>query len=221
MNHIEHTFEMDLSVANAISIVGKLLGFILLVVAYVYINKLEKTGCECSVHPYRESIHRYLTFAIVYFVITVFFPPSVAIGIFGPVGGIAYVIIDIIFTIVSLVFFILMMRYIKFLSVEKCKCSEGNTREILYIYSVVEVVILSLLVVLPILTTIIKGAFALAISTVEDVKSKTGTVTDAVFNPLKAVRQVPRTARRDFSDIISGPGAAVKGVSKVLRGNRR
>jgi len=211
---------MNLNIANAISVVGKLLGFILLLVAYIYINKLETTGCECSVHPYRNSIHKYLTFAIVYFIVTVFFPPSLAVEIFGSVGGIAYVVVDIIFTLVSLVFFILMMRYIKYLSVEKCKCSEGNTREILYIYSVIEVVILSLLVVLPILTTIIKGALALAVSTVEDVKSKSATVTDVVFNPLKAVRQVPKAARRDFSEIIDIPKQTVSGVKKVLTRRR-
>jgi hypothetical protein len=211
---------MNLTIANAISVVGKLLGLILLIVAYIYITKLESTGCDCSVHPYRGSIHTYLTFAIAYFVITVFFPPSLAVSVFGPIGGMAYVIVDVIFTLVSLVFFILMMRYIKYLSVEKCKCSEGNTREVLYIYSVVEVVILSLLVVLPILTTIIKGAFALAISTVEDIKSTTGTVTDSVFNPLKALKQLPRAARRDLGEIASLPRTAAKGVSKVLSRRR-
>ena len=41
---------MDLGIANAISIVGKIIGFILLVIAYLYIDKLEKTGCDCAEH---------------------------------------------------------------------------------------------------------------------------------------------------------------------------
>jgi hypothetical protein len=208
---------MDFGLANVISIIGKIIGFILLVIAYLYIDKLEKTGCECANHPYRKSIKRYLVFAIIYFVITVSIPPSVAIDLFGQSAGIAYVLVDLVFTIISLVFFVLMMRYIKYLSIEKCKCSEGNTREILYIYSVLEVVLLSLLVILPLVTSVIKGAFALAITTVENVQGKSGTVTDAVFNPVGALRKAPRAAIRDTKSLLSLPKTAVKGVSKILK----
>jgi hypothetical protein len=207
---------MDLSLANGIAIVGKIIGFILLVLAYMYLNKLEQTGCDCAEHPYRNRIKGYLKFAIGYFLITVFFPPSVAVKYFGSVVGMIYVLVDILFTLVSLVFFILMMRYIKYLSVEKCKCSEGNTREILYVYSVVEVILLALLVILPIVTSIIKGAFALAVTTVQDIKSNTGTVTESVFNPLKAIKEVPRAVKRDVRDIASLPKTGMKGVKKVL-----
>jgi hypothetical protein len=208
---------MNLGLASAVSVIGKLIGFILLIVAYLYIDKLEKTGCACSVHPYRESIHTYLIISLSYFFITVFFPPSVAVSILGPIGSLAYLVIEFVFTIVSLVFFILMMKYIKYLSVEKCKCSEGNTREILYIYSVVEVVLLTLFVVLPILVSVIKGAFALAVTTINDVQDKTKTVSEAVFNPLKSVKEIPRALRTDVREIMTLPKTAVKGVKKVLR----
>ena len=208
---------MNFGIANAVSVVGKIIGFILLVVAYMYMDKLEKIGCACADHPYRKPIKKFLVFAIVYFLITTFLPPAVAVDIFGPVVGIAYVIIDMIFTLVSLVFFVLMMRYTKYLSVEKCKCSEGNTREILYVYSVLEVVMLSLLVIVPILASIVKGAFALAVTTVKDVQHKTGTVTDSVFNPLKAIKSTPRALRNDAREILSLPKTAMKGVKKVFR----
>ena len=208
---------MSLGIATAVSIIGKIVGFILLVIAYLYMDKLEKTGCDCAEHPYRKPIKQYLTFAIAYFLITVFLPPTVTVSLLGPVAGIVYVIIDLVFTLVSLVFFVLMMRYINYLSVEKCKCSEGNTRDVLYIYSILEVVLLSLLVILPILTSIIKGAFALAVTTVKDVQSRTGTVTDSVFNPLHAVNKAPRAALRDVREVLSLPKTAFKGVKKVLR----
>lgn len=208
---------MDLGLANAVSVIGKTIGFILLVVAYMYVDKLEKMGCDCAAHPYQKPIKNFLIFAIVYFLVTLFLPPSAAVALFGPIAGFAYVIVDIVFTVVALVFFIMMMRYIKYLSVEKCKCSEGNTRQILYVYSILEVIILSLLVILPILTSIIKGTFALAVTTVKDVQSKTGTVTDSVFNPLKAVKSVPRALSRDVREVASLPRTAVKGVKKVLR----
>jgi len=212
---------MDLGLANAISIIGKMIGFILLVLAYMYLNKLEQIGCDCAEHPYRNRIKTFLKFAIGYFLITVFFPPSVAVKYFGSVVGIVYVLIDIVFTLISLVFFILMMRYIKYLSIEKCKCSEGNTREILYIYSVVEVILLSLLVILPIVTSIIKGAFALAVTTVQELKSSTGTVTGAVFNPLKAIKDIPSALTRDVKGVVSLPKTGYKGVKKVLSRSRK
>ena len=109
------------------------------------------------------------------------------------------------------------MRYINYLSVEKCKCSEGNTREILYIYSILEVILLSLLVIVPILTSIIKGAYGLAVSTVKSVQGKTGTVNDAVFNPLSGINKAPRAAMRDVREVMSLPKTAVKGVKKILR----
>lgn len=208
---------MDLGIANAISIIGKIIGFILLVIAYLYIDKLEKVGCDCAEHPYRKSIKNYLVFAIVYFLVTVFLPPALAVDLLGPVGGLAYVVADLVFTVVSLVFFVLMMRYINYLSVEKCKCSEGNTREILYIYSIIEVILLSLLVIVPILTSIIKGTYGLAVSTVKNVQSKSGTVTDAVFNPISALNKAPRAAMRDVREVMSLPKTAVKGVKKILR----
>ena len=212
---------MDFGLANAISVIGKTIGFVLLVLAYIYINKLEKTGCECAQHPYRNRIKSYLQFAIAYFLITLFLPLGLAVRYLGSTVGILYVLIDIIFTLVSIVFFVLMMRYIKYLSIEKCKCSEGNTREILYIYSIVEVIILSLLVILPILTSIIKGVFALAVTSVQEVKGKSGTVAESVFNPLKALKEVPRAATRDVKDIIKLPGTAVEGVKKVLSRSRK
>jgi hypothetical protein len=212
---------MNFLLANGISIVGKTIGFILLVLAYLYIKKLEEIGCDCAEHPYRNRIQTYLKVAIGYFLITIFLPPSLAVRYFGPLVGVIYVLIDIIFTLVSIVFFVLMMQYIKYLSVEKCKCSEGNTREILYIYSVVEVILLSLLVILPILTSIIKGVFALAVTTVQDIKGSTGTVTESVFNPLKALKEVPRAVSRDARDIASLPKTAFKGVKKVLSRSRK
>jgi hypothetical protein len=208
---------MDFGIANAVSVVGKIIGFILLVVAYMYLDKLEKIGCACAEHPYRKSIKKFLTFAIAYFLITTFLPPAVVVDLLGPVAGLAYVVIDIVFTVVALVFFVLLMRYTKYLSVEKCKCSEGNTREILYIYSIIEVIMLSLLVILPIVLSIGKGAFALAVTTVKDVQSKTGTVTDTVFNPLKAAKSVPRAFKNDAREILSLPKTAVQGVKKVFR----
>ena len=208
---------MDFGIANAVSVVGKIIGFILLVVAYMYIDKLEKIGCACADHPYRKPIKNFLKFAIVYFLLTTFLPPAVAAELLGPVAGLIYVVLDVVFTVVALVFFVLMMRYTKYLSVEKCKCSEGNTREILYIYSILEVIMLSLLVILPIVLSIGKGAFALAVTTVKDVQSKTGTVTDSVFNPLKAVKSVPRALKNDAREVLSLPKTAVKGVKKVFR----
>ena len=167
--------------------------------------------------PYRKSIKTYLVFAIVYFLVTVFLPPALAVDLLGPIGGLAYVVADLVFTVVSLVFFVLMMRYINYLSVEKCKCSEGNTREILYIYSILEVILLSLLVIVPILTSIIKGAYGLAVTTVKSVQGKTGTVNDAVFNPLSGINKAPRAAMRDVREVMSLPKTAVKGVKKILR----
>jgi hypothetical protein len=206
---------MDLSVSYILSIFGKTLGLILLFIAYMYIDKLEKIGCVCAEHPHRKPIKNFLIFAMLYFALTVFFPPAITVKYLGPVTGSIYVALDTIFVLVSLVFFILILKYVRYLTVEKCKCSEDVRREVVYIYAIVEVIILVLLVVLPIVLSIIKGAFALAVTSVKEIQHSVDDVSEAVFNPLKAIKKGPKAIVRNVRETLSLPKTAYKGIKRI------
>ena len=54
----------------------KILLAILLITTYLYIEKLEQTGCECSEHPNRQFIKTFSLFSAIFYLITVFVNPA-------------------------------------------------------------------------------------------------------------------------------------------------
>ena len=54
----------------------KILLAILLITTYLYIEKLEQTGCDCSEHPNRQFIKSFSIFGAIFYIITVFVNPA-------------------------------------------------------------------------------------------------------------------------------------------------
>jgi hypothetical protein len=117
-------------------------------VTYAYVDKLEKTGCECSVHPYRNFVKQFPLYAIAYIVIFMFLPFSLFESIFGSAGKMIQGLIAFLFGIVSIVFFVLAFIYTRWLMTEKCKCSEDVSRDVVYYWSLITIVLLVILFVI-------------------------------------------------------------------------
>jgi len=190
---------MDL--AHIIIVANSFLGIFLLLLAYTYIDKLEKIGCACSESKYRKFLKNFALFAIVYLLVTMLIPPSAAVEMFGVAGSIAYKVVNMVFFVLSFVFFVLAMLYVRNLINEKCQCSEDVRREVLYIYSIVEVVMLSLGVVFGVLLSLVSGAVALAIATVNNIEKSGYEITDTVRNPVKSLREVPSNFKKVTSSL--------------------
>lgn len=119
------------------------IGLILSTVILLYVNKLEKIGCECAENWRRKYIQVY---AII--MITVAF-----IDIFAALSGnaTAYKILNMMSPItftVGILFAIFGIQYVHYLQKEKCACSEEIGRDVLYIVSIVDAIFFSLVAVM-------------------------------------------------------------------------
>lgn len=184
---------MDL--AYIISIVGGSLGIFLLAITYLYIDKLEKTGCACADHPHRNFIKKYCIFAIVFLAVTMFIPPATLTKFFGPAAGMVMLALKWIYGIATLVFFILTMRYTRYLMREKCKCSEDLRREVIYFWSILEIVLMSLSIIIPLFLFVATGAFALALSGAKKGLNSSDLIMENAVNPIKGVKSIPKNVR--------------------------
>lgn len=200
---------MNLDLSYIASIILGSIGIILLVTTYLYIEKLERIGCPCSEHPYRNFIKGYCIFAIVYIFVTMFIPPKLIVQVLGPSGVMIYFVAKVLFTLTTLIFFILAFIYARFLMNEKCKCSEDIRREVMYIWAITEIVILGAAIVIPYMIYNAGIAIALISSTVKELGKNADAIEDITINPLKNLANVPRNLQ-----------SSAKAVGKLLRGKR-
>lgn len=185
------------SVQAIFSAVWNMIGVIVLLVIYSYIDKLEKINCECAVHPNQKFIKNYIVFAVVFLLITAFLPPGRVNSMFGPMYVVVYQVLTFIFAIATFVFYIIAMRYARYLMVEKCKCSEDMRREVMYVWSLLMVVLFVLLVVVGLGVGLAQGAAALALTTGKaGLKELSRTSMEVTSNPIKSLRRVPKSLEK-------------------------
>ena len=188
----------DISSVGAImNAIVNMIGVIVMLVIYTYIDKLEKIDCPCAEHPMRNFIKNYIIFAIIFLLVATFLPPSVINNTLGPLYAMIYGIVYLIFIIATFVFYIYVMRYAYFLMVNKCKCSEDFRREAMFVYSIIVVIAYGVLVFIPLLATIVLGGTALAMTSGKTaLKDISRTSMDVAVNPLKAIRELPKSLRK-------------------------
>lgn len=190
------------SVGAIVNAVVNMIGVIAMLVIYTYIDKLEKIECACAEHPMRKFIKNYVVFAIIFLLVATFLPPSVVNSMFGPAITMLYAIVHFVFIIATFVFYVYVMRYARYLMVNKCKCSEDFRREAMYVYSILMVIIYAVLVFLPLLASIVLGGTALAMTSgkqaLKDIRS---TSMDIAVNPLKVARKVPKALRASLKKL--------------------
>lgn len=176
-------------------IILQLVMIALFAVAYSYIDKMEKAGCDCAMHPYRNYIKYFPIFAMVYLVLTllnpVFMRRNAALAF-------ALKIAQILFTVGAFVFFILAIKYINYLVQEKCKCSEDVRREIVFYWSIVHVALIALGLLFVIVGAVVGAVF---MSKVPDFKHTVvpgarAAVVDGVRDPVKSIREIPKKFRK-------------------------
>ena len=181
---------MDL--ATVAFMIGNLIGIALLAITWLYIDKLEKIGCRCSQDRLRSFIKTYSMLAIAYLVITLFLPPTVVVGALGQVGGMAYTAVNILFSLATLAFFVAVIIYVQKLMKEKCLCSEDVRREVIYFWSIIEIVILIAMLLLTLFIPIIVNSIGLLTKTAKELSDVSGDIKGAVVNPVYAASKVPK-----------------------------
>jgi MFS family permease len=190
-----------------------IIGVVLMGLTYTYIDKLERIKCVCAEHPYKNFIKKYIIFAICFLLVTAFLPPSAVVGLVGPLYGLIYLVIKWIYVIATVVFFVYALRYVQYLTREKCKCSEDIRRDVLYWWSITQLVIFAILIVLPFILMVATGAFALAVKSGKGVVSNLDkTVMMTAVNPVKGAKK----ATGAFADDVSSASKSLKKTMKSL-----
>ncbi len=176
------------------------IGVVLMGLTYTYIDKLERINCACAEHPYKKFIKNYIIFAMCFLLVTAFLPPSLVVGFFGPVYGLVYLAIKWVYVIATIVFFIYALRYVQYLTREKCKCSEDVRRDVLYWWSIIQLVIFAILILLPFIIMIAVGGFALAVTSGKRAISNLDkTIMMSAVNPVKGIKKASGALRSDVS----------------------
>jgi hypothetical protein len=102
----------------------------LYIVFLVYLFKLEKIGCKCALNWRRNYLIVFMILALSSNFISMFVP-AIKFNIF----------LLSLATILSLMFYVFTFQYVRNLKDDKCACSENLTREIMYYYSLIMLVL--------------------------------------------------------------------------------
>lgn len=109
----------------------------------VYLFKLEKIGCKCALNWRRVYIIVFIFISLVWNLVNVF-KPSLSKN----------KLLALIILTLFLMFLAFTIQYVNNLKKKKCECSKEITRDIMYIYSWIMVVLICLVVVVPIIMSL-------------------------------------------------------------------
>ena len=194
----------------------KILLAILLITTYLYIEKLEQTGCECSEHPNRQFIKSFSLFGFVYYLLTVFINPANLD--FGDAFKAILGVIDLVFFIMLGLYFYYTVDYIRYLINEKCKCSEDMRRELIMGGSIIELI----LIVIVFIGSMVLPVTATCLSSVIDNADKTrNEIKKTVSNPYNSIIKTPSTVKSTINNLKSTSNKVLKKIStKVMKQNK-
>ena len=109
----------------------------LYIVFLVYLFKLEKIGCKCALNWRRNYMIVFMIFAL----------SSNLLSMVIPAIKLNFFLVFLSATL-SLMFLIVTIQYVQRLKADKCECSENLTREIMYYYSWIMLVLFILSITL-------------------------------------------------------------------------
>jgi hypothetical protein len=96
----------------------------LYIVFLIYLFKLEKIGCDCALNWRRNYMIVFMIFALSTNLVSIIVP-SLRLN----------VVFAVISATLSLMFLIVTIQYVQKLKSDKCECSKDATREIMFYYS--------------------------------------------------------------------------------------
>lgn len=128
------------SSSTKIQIITFLISFAFYVTFLVYLFKLEKIGCECALNWRRQYIIAFIFISLAWNLVNVFKPSLSQNLILAPI-----------MLVLFLMFVAFTIQYVNNLKKVKCECSKEITRDIMYIYSWIMVVVICLVVLTPII----------------------------------------------------------------------
>lgn len=191
--------KMDLGyVTLAVKLIMSSLGIFLFGMTYTYIDKLERIGCVCSEHKHRRFLKVFPIVAIAAIVAIAVMPTELIAKAFGDAGVAVYSMITLLFGIACIVYFVMALLYTRWLIVEKCKCSEDVRRDVLFVWSVLEVTVIAALFLVPLVMPLAAGSLALVANTVGKAIKTQGVIRDAAVNPVGSMSKLSQSIRKNM-----------------------
>jgi predicted PurR-regulated permease PerM len=171
-------------------------------------------GCECSEHPNKEFIKNFTIVALAYFLIT-----SI-ISLKSVAESMGFVVVQLL-SIATFVFFLMFVVYIyyafdyvRYLTNEKCKCSEDLSRDIISVGTMI-----SLFLFLTSLFTII--IVPILLSTLSDLLNRIevfeSEIEDTVSNPFRTIQRTPDKILSSVKDVGKFVNSSAKKITNLRR----
>jgi len=177
-----------------------ILVFILLLLIYTYIVKLENIGCACSEHPNKSFIKTFTLISVLFLLFTSFVSLHYVYENIGEAVAILFFILTMIFYVVFIVYIYLTFEYTRYLINEKCKCSEDWRREVIMIGTMIEFILFFVLlltgIIIPVLIEAVISVLSKADSFRKDVK-------ETIYNPIQSLNKVPSKLKKSVSRVSS------------------
>jgi hypothetical protein len=190
---------------------------ILLLIILSYIYKLENMGCECSEHPNKDFIKNFTIIALAYFLITAF------ISLNSVAKSMGYVVVQLL-SIATFIFFLMFVVYIyyafdyvRYLTNEKCKCSEDLSRDIISVGTMISLFLFLTLLFTIIIIPILLSTLSNLLNKIEDFEEE---VEDTISNPMRSIRKTPDRIVSSVKDVASFVTKSAKKITN-LRKNRK
>jgi hypothetical protein len=206
--------ESDNNLSFYSSLIIQMIFVILLVIIYTYLNKLENVGCECAEHPNKDFIKNFTIIALLYFFITAFISVKSIARSLGSVVIQLLAIATFVFFLLFVVYIYYAFDYVRYLTNEKCKCSEDMTRDIIAIGTMI-----SLFLFLTLLFTVI--IIPILISTLTNLLSRIEMFEDEVErtirNPMRTFKSTPDRIAKSVKDVGNFVKKSAKKITSVRK----
>lgn len=177
---------------------------VLAVLSLTYVQKLEQTGCACADHSYRKYIKAWLYVAIVVFLLMLVTNLGFAAGmkVSKPVAAVLGVFY-LLFGLATLAFYVLAVMYVRYLMKEKCKCSEDNRRTVLYVWSIVELVLIAFAFLVGLLLAVSGGilTFVAGLVKPENLYRVSEKAMESTVNPIASAKVLQRNLGRELRKV--------------------
>jgi len=196
------------------SLIIQMIFVILLVIIYAYLHKLENIGCECSEHPNKDFIKNFTIIALVYFFITAFISLK---SIAKNMGGVVVQLLAIatfVFFLLFVVYIYYAFDYVRYLTNEKCKCSEDMSRDVIAVGTMISLFLFLTLLFTIIIIPILLITLSNLLDKIEDFESE---VEQTIRNPMRTFKSTPDRIARSAKEIGSFVKKSAKKITNVRR----
>lgn len=192
--------------------------FLLLIAVYTYIQKIEKSGCECAEYKYRDFLKYYSIFSIFFLGITTIIPIDYILDTFGDIVASIFAFVSFIFYITSIVYFFIILDYTRFLIKEKCKCSEDFRRELIMIGSLIEIVIMVVILLVIIILPILLSSVTIVVNNIGTVKNE---FSNTMKNPYSSSKKVKSNFIKGSKLVYNIAKESSRGLKNIIKNKKK